>query len=207
MAWGVRLRRRAANHQAPSIRDVLVFLTLVLLAGRHEAIIHFLDVGVGGRVLVFGRPQVEWIIDAPAASVHGFSRAQAAVQHSTSIDEWWRDKSTPRRAAFLARVTCSTDSAVQAHVVLHVPLHDFTSGRDAGGTEQKSPFSHWQALVFGHTFGELNAHKRLVRKAGKREDRKPGSLLEEKGRAVKEPEDDRGRPAGRYRSHPSKHTD
>ena len=37
--------------------------------------------------------------------------------------------------------------------------------------------------------------------------RKPDSLLEEKGRAVKEPEDDRGRPADRYRSHPSKHTD
>jgi len=47
----------------------------------------------------------------------------------------------------------------------------------------------------------------LVRKAGKREDRKPDSLLEEKGRAMKEPEDDRGRPADRYRSHPSKHTD
>ena len=46
-----------------------------------------------------------------------------------------------------------------------------------------------------------------MRKAGKREDRKPDSLLEEKGRAVKEPEDDRGRPADRYRSHPSKHTD
>jgi len=35
----------------------------------------------------------------------------------------------------------------------------------------------------------LNAHKRLVRKAEKREDRKPDSLLEEKERAVKEPED------------------
>jgi len=68
-----------------------------------------------------------------------------------------------------------------------------------------SPVQH--TLVFGHTFGEMNAHKRLVRKAGKREDRKPDSLLEEKRRAVKEPEDNRGRPADRYRSHPSKHTD
>ena len=46
-----------------------------------------------------------------------------------------------------------------------------------------------------------------MRKAQKREDRKPDSLLEEKGRAMKEPEDDRGRPADRYRSHPSKHTE
>jgi len=38
-------------------------------------------------------------------------------------------------------------------------------------------------------FGELNAHKRLVRKAGKREDRKPESLLKGKVRAVKDPED------------------
>jgi len=57
------------------------------------------------------------------------------------------------------------------------------------GQTKNHRFANRQTLVFGHTFGELNAHKRLVRKAGSREDGKPDSSLEEKGRAVKEPED------------------
>jgi len=56
-------------------------------------------------------------------------------------------------------------------------------------TGENHRLANRQTLVLGHTFGELSAHKRLVRKAGKREGRKPDSLLEEKGRAVKEPKD------------------
>ena len=54
-----------------------------------------------------------------------------------------------------------------------------------------------QTLVFGHKFGELDAHEPCARH----------SLLEEKGRADEELEDGhRHGPAFRYRGHPSKHT-
>ena len=72
--------------------------------------------------------------------------------------------------------------------------------------------ANWQTLVFGHTFGELDAHLASVthtsRAQGRKKKRtKRDSPLKEKGRADEELEDGhRHGPAFRYRGHPSKHT-